>query len=262
MLPVERQIRILQMLREHRSMSITTLSRALNISENTVRRDLRTLEQKGQVQRVHGGATIVDQVVPDLRYDERGIANLEQKRAIGQRAAELIEDGDTIILDSGTTTYWIGPHLPDHISVTAITNDLKIGVELCNRPNVTAVFLGGLLDYTYSATGSLTERALSELRATKLFLSIQGISLRDGLTDSRMGQAVTKQRMISIARHVILVADSSKVDVVKPYVVGDIDRIHTFITDDGAPRAFLQEVERTGVRVIVADSARVKAASG
>lgn len=250
MLPVERQIRIVQILREKRSVDIGTLSRILNISENTVRRDLKALEAGGYLQRVHGGATIAEETLPDLRYDERGIANLDFKRAIGQKAAEMVCDGDTIILDAGTTTFWITQYLNDNIRVTAITNDLKIGIELCKRPNLTGVFMGGLLDYTYSAAGSLTEKNLSEMRATKLFLSIQGIHLEDGLTDSRMEQAVIKQKMMSIARHVILVADSSKFDVVKPYVVCELARIDTLITDDRAPDAIVKEMERMGVTVV------------
>ncbi|NPV54978.1 MAG: DeoR/GlpR transcriptional regulator [Firmicutes bacterium] len=254
-LPFERQLAILEALKEKGTIDVLTLARSLGVSANTLRRDLTFLESKGYLRRVYGGATIMT-VSPleakYVNYNTRTALASERKDIIGMVAADMIEDGDTVILDSGTTTLQIARHLEGRHNVTVITNDIKVAAELCGKRGILVVTTGGFTDESFSSSGVIAERTIAEVRPDKVFLSSLGVSVKDGLTDGRMEQATIKRVMANAGREVILVADSSKVGKVLSCFICPVSAITRWITDDGVPPNVIAGVEKEGCEVIIA----------
>ncbi|HHV62549.1 MAG TPA: DeoR/GlpR transcriptional regulator [Firmicutes bacterium] len=255
MLPFERQLAILEALKEKGTVDVATLAGKLGVSGNTLRRDLTFLESKGYLRRVYGGATIMSVSPLEAKYvnydTRKGLAS-ERKDIIGMMAADMISDGDTVILDSGTTTLQIARHLEGKRNVTVITNDIKVAAELCGKRGILVVTTGGFTDESFSSSGVIAERTIAEVRPDKVFLSALGVSVKDGLTDGRMEQATIKRVMANAGREVILVADSSKVGKVLSCFICPVSSITRWITDNGAPPNIVADVEREGCEVVIA----------
>jgi DeoR/GlpR family transcriptional regulator of sugar metabolism len=166
----ERRQRIAELIRTQGRVVVAELAERFGVSEATIRRDLTILEQMGVLQR-------------ELQLEERVTRHLEEKIRIGQKAAELIEDGDIIILDAGTTTIHIAKAIKARRSITVVTNALNIAMELMGSPGIEVIFIGGSLrPRTAAAVGPFAEQMLSQINADKVFLATNGISLERGLT--------------------------------------------------------------------------------
>ena len=255
MLAEARRLAILERLQRERVVEVASLSRALGVSEATIRRDLLRLEREGLVRRTHGGA-VVRQVTPtESPFAERLMVRAQAKEAIGRLASQLVQDGDTLLIDSSTTTYHFARALRERADLqglTVVTNDLKVA-EVLDQPaaSLTLLITGGeLRPRTQSLVGPVAERMLAAVRMHKLFLSAMGVSIADGLTQADLPQASVKRAMLGAAEKVILLVDSSKIGVVSTHVVAPIDAVDLVVTDDGAPAGFVRELERGGKRVL------------
>jgi len=253
MLAETRRLRIVELLRQRGSgaVSIAELSQLLTVSEMTIRRDLDILEEKSILRRVHGGA--VAYAVEDIGkpFQDRAQQSSPEKEAIGHCAAQLVENGDRIILDAGTTTFEIAHHLANKSRLTVITNNIPVVEELSRYPHINTILLGGILKHKELCTiGMMVTQALSVLTADKVFLSANGVSIRMGATDPDMAEAEVKRAMIRSAREVILTADSTKYGQVALFQVASLSEIHKFVTDDAIRDEAIQELETEGVQVI------------
>ncbi len=241
---------IIDFLLKERAASVTRLSTEFAVSEMTIRRDLVELEEQGLVQRTHGGAKPNETRLHELSWKVKIGQFVEEKKRIGQAAADLISDGDTILLDTGSTTAQIVPHLAKK-QITAITNALTIAVELANFPQIQTFVAGGMLRKgPLSLIGPQTEAFLRGLNVDKLFLGVDAIDIEAGYTVPNLLDAHTKQTMMKCARQIIVVADHSKLQnrVLAP--VAPIQAAHLLITDSGAPAALINQL-RAHVEVLV-----------
>lgn len=248
-----RRKKILEWLQEEGSARVRDLSAAFLVSEATIRQDLEKLENDGHVSREHGGAflnTLPHQVETlSLQHAE----NMDKKRRIGARAAALVGDGETIILDAGSTTTEVAQCLLGRSSLTVITNALNIALILGKVPGFAVHMPGGQFKApTLSLSGDKSVDYFRNILAGKLFLATAGVSVETGLTYPSFADLQLKEAMIRAASHVYLVADSTKINRTSFTRLGTLDVIHSFITDDGIGDKDVQEFERRGIEVIVA----------
>lgn len=235
---------------------VIDLAKHFSVSEVTIRNDLEILEQDGHLRRDHGGATAIQstRVVKSLlRVYERARQWSAEKQRIGRAAAELVEPGDTIIIDAGTTAVEMVPWLNQISQLTIVTNALNVALKVGTATNSQhqLIFLGGMFHHESSSNlGPLTLHNLSEISVQKLFLGTQAFDLHHGLTDSTMEIAQVKRAMIRAAEQVILLTDSSKWDHSGFSKVAPLEEIDTLITDTGFPASARPSVERLGVKLI------------
>lgn len=254
----QRQDLIISMLNEQKTVNINDLSKHFNVSVITIRRDIDTLVDQGIAKKVYGGATLVKE-----RSQENGthhpyfynrlMKNHKEKALIGSTAAKYIHDGDTIILDIGTTCLEIAKHIKERNDITVLTNSLAILNELLDSDLEVHALGGKLRSKEMSLVGSQAYTALSEFCATKAFISAGAISLANGLTDFNRDSAELCAAIMRRADHVYLVADSTKFGKSTFSVLGGLDCIDTLITDSGIPEEYLRKFESIGVEVIIAD---------
>lgn len=231
-LATDRRQRILDMIREDGNVKVINLSKIFRVSEVTIRQDLEKLEQEGHIEREHGGAYLknIGNQVKNFTLQHKD--NMEEKARIGLKAAGFINDGDIIILDSGTTTTEIARHLTKKQNLTVITNALNIAWLLGAEPGVNIIMTGGEFKApTLSLTGEKAADFFKGLHVDKLFLATAGISLKSGLTYPSLSDLVVKKAMIQSADVVYVVADSSKIGKSSLASLGAMSLIDYLITD-------------------------------
>jgi DeoR/GlpR family transcriptional regulator of sugar metabolism len=249
----QRRAKILELLQEEGSARVSNLSRIFEVSEPTIRQDLERLEADGYIVREHGGAylkTVPEQVRSlALQHTE----NMDKKRLIGKKARELIQDGDFIILDSGSTVTEIAKNLDGFSNLKIITNSLNIALLLGGHYSFEVMVTGG--DFkppTLSLTGEKAASFFDKIFVNKLFLATGGISFAAGLTYPGFQDIVVKRAMIRSATEVYVVADSTKIGKTSFAALGGLDLIRYFITDGSIRDEDRKEFERRGIAVIVA----------
>ncbi|MGQ9494129.1 MAG: DeoR/GlpR family DNA-binding transcription regulator [Anaerolineae bacterium] len=253
MLNTERKQAIRLLIRERGRATVAELSKHFGVSPATVRRDLDALEDEGVILRAHGGAVVAERALPEPPIIQRMKENEEEKKRIGKAAAELIQDGETIFLGSGTTTFEVARNLTGKKNLTVITNALNIVNLLAEQPDITVVVAGGLLRHSeLSMIGFITEQALKELRANKVIMGMRAISVHDGLTSDYLPEIMTDRAIMRSAPEVILVADHSKLEKVSTVLVAPITAVHKIVTDAAAPAEVVAELQALGIEVILA----------
>ncbi len=229
----QRREKILELLREDGSAKVIKLAKLFKVSEVTIRQDLERLEAEGFLVREHGGAylkQVSDQVKSFSLLNQE---NLDKKAVIGRKAAELIENGDVIILDSGSTTTEIAKNLHGKKNLTIITNALNIAMLLGAEPGIEMIVTGGeFKPPTLSLTGQKAASFFDDIHVDKLFLATAGISLKSGLTYPSISDIVVKKAMIDAADVVYLVADSTKIRKSAFASLGALSLIDYIITDN------------------------------
>ncbi len=248
-----RRRRIFDWLQEEGSARVRDLAAAFEVSEATIRQDLEKLELEGQVTREHGGAflkTVPQQVgALALQHTE----NMDRKRRIGAFAASLVGDGETLILDAGSTTTEVALRLTERRDLTVITNALNIALVLGAVPGIAVHMPGGQFKApTLSLSGDKSVDYFRNIFAGKLFLATAGVSLDAGLTYPSFADLQLKEAMIKAAAHTYLVADSTKIGRASFTRLGALDMVQSFITDAGISDADAQAFERRGIAVLVA----------
>jgi DeoR/GlpR family transcriptional regulator of sugar metabolism len=248
-----RRRKILDWIQEEGSARVRELATAFQVSEATIRQDLERLEQEGQVTREHGGAflnTVPTQVgTMTLHHQE----NMDQKRRIGTLAADLVKDGETIILDAGTTTTEIALRLVSRRNLTVITNALNIAIILGAVPGNAVHMPGGQFKApTLSLSGDKSVEYFRNIFAGKLFLATAGVALDAGLTYPSFADLQLKEAMIKAASRVYLVADSTKINKSSFTRLGSLEMIHAFITDSGISEADANAFRGRGIEMLIA----------
>jgi DeoR/GlpR family transcriptional regulator of sugar metabolism len=254
MLPNQRKEKIIEMLKEDGSAKVTELARIFKVTEVTIRQDLEKLETEGLIIREHGGAylkNVADQV---QSFSLANQENLDKKAIIAQKCLDFIEDGDTIILDSGSTTTEIAKLLRGHKNLTVITNALNIALLLGVEPNIEVIMTGGeFKPPTLSLTGQKAADFFKGLNVQKLFLATAGISLKSGLTYPSISDLVVKKAMIEAAETTYLVADSTKMGKNALASLGALSLIDYIITDAGIEEKHKQVFKDNEIELIIAN---------
>ena len=210
MLNEERRQSIQEILTKKERILVKDISMTFNISEVTVRKDLKMLEKRGLLSRVHGGAILNRSYVTDLALTEKERIHAKEKERIAQRAEQMIESGDVIILDSGSTTTRLARRIKFKKAITVITNAVNIATELA-ASEISVILTGGTLrEKSFSLVGPFAEDSLIKITADKLFLGVDGIDFEFGLTTPNLLEAKVNRIMMDAAAESIVLADSSK----------------------------------------------------
>ena len=245
---------IIKKLREKGKVSIPQLIDEMKVSGVTIRKDLKLLEEKKLLFRTRGGGSMNNPYAMERPINEKEFINSEQKKQIAKAALHLIGQNDSIIIGSGTTVFELARQLQPEKRLIVITPALKVSLELCNRPNVEVLQLGGLVHQSSSsAAGSFAEKILDELSCGVLFLGVDGIDLEHGLSITNLTEASLNQKMIGLAQTVVVMADSSKFDRRGLGKICNLDQIDYIITDNEISADAVTQIEKTGVHVIIAE---------
>jgi DeoR family transcriptional regulator of aga operon len=248
----ERQRQILSLLSRQGRLRVAEIVEQFAISEATARRDLEALASQGKAQRVHGGVIAIEQAPPELPILQREGEQADEKALIGKAAAELIADGETVFLGSGTTVLETAKNLRERKNLTVITNSLPVLNMLAGIKEITVIALGGVLrDSELSFIGHITEQALSEIRADKVIIGIRAISLEQGLTNDYLQETLTDRAILKTGRDVIVVADHTKCGVVSMAFVAPLTSMQKLVTDGKTSREFVSALKARGIDVIV-----------
>ncbi|MBN8784094.1 MAG: DeoR/GlpR transcriptional regulator [Terrimonas ferruginea] len=245
---------ILKKLQEKGKVSIPQLVDEMQVSGVTIRKDLKLLEEKKLLFRTRGGGSVDNPYAIERPINEKEFIRADEKKKIAAAALGLIGQNDSIIIGSGTTVFEVARQLHPEKRIVVITPALKVSLELCNRPNVEVLQLGGLVHQSSSsAAGSFAEKILDELSCGVLFIGVDGIDLEHGLSITNIMEASLNQKMIGLAQTVVVLADSSKFDRRGLGKICNLDQIDYIITDSDVSREVVNKIEKAGVRVIIAE---------
>jgi len=246
----ERRRRICELLRAEGRVTVDALAARFGTSQVTIRADLSMLESAGALTRTHGGALNIPDT--DEPLDVKQLQHRAEKLRIAEAAARLIGDGETIVLDSGTTTAEIARRIRtlELNSVNVITNALNIAALLIDLPSVRLIMPGGILRReSNSLSGHMAEAALANLQADRLYLGADGVDPQIGVMTPHLLEAQLNAKMIHISRQVVVVADSSKFMRRNISLIAKVEQIHMLITDRAAPAEAVEELRQRGVEV-------------
>jgi DeoR family transcriptional regulator of aga operon len=250
----ERRRHIRDLLKTQERLTVEELVKRFRVSAVTIRGDLDTLASSGEIVRSHGGAIKNRESFPDVPLNVKETLHHAEKVRIGHAAAQLIQDGETVILDSGTTTAEIARQVKflKVKTLTVITNGLNIAVELANLPHIRVLMIGGLLrQMSYSTAGPHAEQTLRALNADRLFLGVDALDPQNGLSTPDVLEAQVNALMIRVARDVTAVLDSSKFMRRSLSVIASLSEIDRIITDDRVDDEMVTLLRARGLDVIV-----------
>lgn len=234
-LNAERRQQLVELVEQRNSLTVAELSDHFKVSSATIRRDLSHLSQRGMIERAHGGVARRVRVAtetPEPPLLNRASLQPEEKRRIGKAAAAHVHDAETIIISAGTTTAEMVPHLANRSGLTVITNALNIVLALAPFPNITVIVLGGVLRHSeLTVLGSLTEDAMENLRADKLFMGSPAVHVDYGLSAENLAEASNDKTLMKSAREIVVLADHTKFGRVAMVRVSPLKRIRRIITD-------------------------------
>lgn len=250
MLNEERRRHILEILSRDGRVLVVDLAKQFRTSQVTIRKDLDALQAHGRIQRSHGGALPVrESALDDPTLLEKEKLHRKEKLQIAAAAAEMVQEGQVVILDSGTTTTAIARALRKFESLTVITNAVNIAAELSGS-SLEVILTGGTLrKNSFSLVGPIAEETLRRLNADILFLGVDGFDVQHGLTTPNLLEAKVNRAMMDVARVVVAVCDSSKFGRRSLSSIASPTAVHQLITDRGIPKADLATLKKAGVRV-------------
>jgi DeoR family fructose operon transcriptional repressor len=250
MLQLERQLKIMNLLGLKEAATVTELTELFGVSANTVRRDLLALEEKGFLSVTHGGAVWNKRASMGLSLQQRQINHIQEKEAIGIGAAQLVSDGESIILDAGTTTGQIAKALKRRSNLTVITNAFNIAMELTESEGITLVMTGGIYSHvTGCLAGFHAEKFLSEFHVNKAFLSAGGVTL-ENVTNTNVFEVQIKRSIMAAAEETYLVVTHQKLQKVSLVPFASTADFRAIITDAGADVEALGRFRDRGIEVI------------
>lgn len=246
----DRRQRIVEMLKLQGKVKVTDLSRFFHISEVTIRNDLSELENEGMLERVHGGAIRSVQSYYKLSFQERMATNEPEKRRIAASIIPMVNDGDTLIINSGTTTLFVAQELVKKRNLTVVTNSLAIAQELGAVNSGSVIILGGNLNPQYQFShGDDTINQLRKYRADKLILSVDGVSVEEGLTTYHHLEAEVNRQMISRVNRIIIAADHTKIGRIGFARIDGLEGMDVLVTNEGADTEEIQAIRSLGIDV-------------
>ncbi|WP_040951618.1 DeoR/GlpR family DNA-binding transcription regulator [Gorillibacterium massiliense] len=254
----ERLLRIVEMVKRSGKATVAELSEALSVSPVTIRRDLERLEEEQLLYRTHGGAISPERSFRETAHErsfaEKEDAFIEEKERIAEEAARLVNDGDAVLMTPGTTNMVLARHLIGKKELTVVTNAVNIAAALGGQTGWNVMLTGGRLrPQSFALVGPLAERSLSDMRVDKLFIGVDGIDLREGITTPNMEEAGVNRQMINIAKEVIIVADRSKFGKVAFSRIAGLDTVHTIVTDSKLPEVDAEQIRKdTDIKLILA----------
>lgn len=250
---VKRKDEIIRLLAENRIMKAGDLAERFRVSMETIRRDLSELEDMKLIRRVHGGAVLYTEYGIEPDYTYRTTENYEEKLLIGKKAAELVKDGDSIIIDIGTTTLEFARFLKGKKNLTVLTNSLKIAYELMSEKEISVILLGGKVRFGEGTTsGYWSEEMIGSFFADKLFLGVGAMMPECGIMDYHIEETNLRRHYLKHTKQVIALADYSKFGIKALNHVCRSEQLDYLITDEKTEKKTLKDLRDLGIKVIIA----------
>jgi len=248
MLKIKRQNAILQEVRAFQQVKSSVLSEMFSVSEDTIRRDLYELEEHGQLKKVHGGAVLLS-YIPSFK--KREVQEIETKHLIAKKALPLIEEGQVLIIDGGTSNLQLVNLLPTDIEITVFTNSIPAASKLCEFDNINGVFMGGnILQKGYTTVGHQALAALADIHADLCFVGLTSIDYQIGLTEANQQEAMMKRAIIEASDKVVTLAISSKIGTKQSFKVCPSDCLDVLITELNPTHPTLEPYRQRGHTVL------------
>lgn len=249
LIPFERRQRLISILKEQPGLRVPEVAELLGVSEGTIRNDLNSLAGSGQVMRVRGGGVLLNEWQSRSPiFATRLMVHRNAKQVIARQAAALVQDNDSIILDSSTSSYHLAVNLKEHRDLTVITNGIESARELAKNSSNTVILLGGVLRVDGTAINvPLAEQALAEYHIKTAFLSCSGFTLESGLTEVDIYEAQTKRKFIASSGSIVALIDSSKFGRADLTSFARLDQITRLFTDINLTPAWVKKLKMAGV---------------
>ncbi len=248
MLTTHRKQQILSLLKQKGQVVAKEVSQQMGVSEDTIRRDLREMAQEGLLQRVHGGALPASPALAD--FAGRELLRHEGKIAIGIAAATMIQAGQVIILDGGTTAREIARHLPLDLHVTVATHSPTIALELIHHLSIDVILIGGrLFKHSVVSVGAAAIETIGHIHADTFFMGVTGVHLQTGLTTGDFEEAAVKRALSHAAAETIVLASSEKLNAASPYKIVGLEEVSGLITERTAEDAHIKPYQDFGIAV-------------
>jgi DeoR/GlpR family transcriptional regulator of sugar metabolism len=249
MLKAERHSYILKKIHEELKINTIDLAKELEISEDTIRRDLNDLHDKGKLVKVYGGAFLKEEKSTNIFDIE--ILHEDKKIAIGTKALSLLSDGQVIIMSGGTSNLAFAKLIPSELKATIYTYSLPIAMQLSQHPNIDLIFIGGKLQKNAMVTiGMDVVQVLSNIKADICFMGVSSINVKLGLTEQGYEVSIVKKAMIQVSDKVVAMVDSSKLDTKNPHAVCELSQLHSIITDLSPNNQKLMEYITSGANLL------------
>ncbi len=250
---LERQNQICDYVSRRGTVSVKDLCAIFPTSEATIRRDLENLDILNRVKRTHGGASAIAVAEKQQAIYKRQLINAQEKDSIARVAANLIDDGDTIFLGTGSSVLGIAKYLKGKHDLTVISNSLPVINELIET-DIDVIIIGGLLRKSeLSCIGHIAEISLKELRADKVIMGADAIHVKQGLTNGYVDERITDRTILDIASEIIIVADTTKFEKTKSFFLLSLSKIDVIVTDWRIPADIVSQFENESVKIIVAE---------
>lgn len=248
MLTSQRKQLILEILRRDGQVIAKSLSQEWELSEDTIRRDLRELAAEGLLQRVHGGALPASPAVVD--FAGRQQLAPQGKVAIGKAAAQMVQPGQVVMLDGGTTAVQVARHLPPSLEATIVTHSPSIAVELIEHPKLEVILIGGkLFKHSVVAMGAVALEQIARIRADLFFMGVTGVHPKTGLTTGDFEEAAIKAALSRSAAETWVLASAEKIGTASPYVVISLSEVSGIITEKSVSKELLEPYQKLGIAV-------------
>lgn len=251
MFPLERQKKIIELLMIKKVLKISELTEELEVSVDTLRRDLNLLTKKGKIEKIYGGVKLVESKFGESSMDERLISHLQEKELIAQKCCEYINDGECIFIDSGSTTYQIAKYIKNIKNLTVVTNSIPVVMELINS-DVELIIIGGKIrrneksviayDYLFN---------FKELNLLKAFIGASGITIEKGISDYNLEEANTRKKIIDLSKEIYVTADSTKFGKDVTIGIAPLDKIDYIITDSNLNKNWVDQFKKTNTNLIL-----------
>jgi DeoR family transcriptional regulator of aga operon len=252
---IERRHEIVQQLSIHAKVSVPELAELFTVSTVTIRNDLNTLHEKGFLVRSRGGAIASSRLAQELSLTEKHDANHSIKERLGQAVATLIENNQSIILDSGTTTEEVAKSLQQHKNLMVMTNGLNVAQALLNAPDVDVLMTGGTLrKKSLSFHGRQAEDHLQQYHFKQLVLGVDGFDMQIGISTHFELEAHLNRIMCQVADEIIVVTDSSKFNRKGVHKIIAAHNIHRLVTDSGIPDDIYDDLQKAGIKITLVDN--------
>jgi DeoR family fructose operon transcriptional repressor len=237
---------------------VNDLAEEFSVSPSSIRIDLNELEARGILERTHGGAIISETldgrlITEKSPFEARTMLLQSEKEAIGRAAAALVADGDTLMIDAGSTTVYVARYLGSKRNLTVVTNAVTLVPDLMAIPDVQTYVTGGALDRRFATlVGEMTLDTIGRFRTARAILGMDGISVDGGLSVTDPAVAATKHKMMAASEQLIVIADHTKLNQMSLYIIAPLETMDILVTDSGAGSDIVEAIRACGPQVIVA----------
>jgi DeoR/GlpR family transcriptional regulator of sugar metabolism len=250
MLTSQRKQLILEKLGAEGQVQSKALSIFFDVSEDTIRRDLRELAAEGRLQRVHGGALPSSSAVAP--FAERQSVKMDAKKRVARKGAQLISSGQVVIVDGGTTTSELITFFPPDLRITVVTHSPSIALGLVDHPSIEVILIGGrLYKHSIVAVGAAAIEGIENIHADLFFMGVTGIHPEAGLTTGDFEEACIKRAFSGRAAETVVLASPEKINTASSFVIGDVSSVNTIIVEDNTDKEWIRAVSEKGVSVVL-----------